>query len=82
MKAVKASAFKENCSTVVDEVAALGEAVLVTKGRKPLGVYGPAPAKKRFTLGENLGRMEILGDIVSPLPDLWKAWERKLKRRI
>ena len=76
MKWVKASEFKADCVRLAGEA---GVVVVVKKGTA-VGVYAPPRPSKRFRLGENLGGLRILGDIVSPMHELWKDWDSKFDR--
>ena len=76
MKWVKASEFKAECVRVVEEA---GVVVVVKKGT-PAGVLAPPRPSKRFRLGEDLGRLRILGDIVSPMHEMWEDWDSKFDR--
>lgn len=76
MKWVKASEFKTECVRVVGEA---GVVVVVKKGT-PAGAFAPPRPSKRFRLGENLGGFQILGDIVSPMHELWENWDSKFDR--
>ena len=70
MKWVKASEFKSDCARAAAE-ADTGEAVLVVKSGKVRGVFAQTKPKKRAYFGMHKGTIEILGDIVSPMPELW-----------
>ena len=82
MRVVKASEFKAKCLKLMDEVAASGETILVTKNGKPVATLGPVkqPSEK-LVYGMDLGKIEILGDIISPIPGAWDLSPSKLKRR-
>jgi prevent-host-death family protein len=67
MRTVQASEFKARCLTLMNEVAATGESVLITKHGKPIAELKPhqAPRAKSF-VGIDKGRIKILGDIIAP----------------
>jgi len=71
MKVIKASEFKVDCVLVVGEVSA-GEAVVVVKNGKARGVFAHARSQRRAVFGADKGRLRILGDIVSPMPEAWE----------
>jgi len=77
MRTMKASEFKAKCLAVMDEVAATGEPVTITKNGKPVAKLvspgtGEAPVKS--IIGLHKGQIEILGDIISPVgEDDWEA---------
>ncbi len=67
MRVITASELKARCLAILDQVAATGETVTVTKRGRPVaritaasGVAEPFPQQ---TLG---GTVEVLGDIVAP----------------
>lgn len=68
MKTIQASKFKAQCLSLMDEVAATGEALLVTKNGQPIAELHPHRRPRAKTLiGLHAGQISILGDIVSPL---------------
>lgn len=75
MKKMQASVFKSRCLKVMDRVQATGEPVIVTKRGKPIVKVIRAEQKKHDLFGFMKGRMEIVGDIVSPAVPLsdWNA---------
>jgi prevent-host-death family protein len=75
---MQASAFKTRCLTVMDDVQATGEPVIVTKrGRRVVKVI-PAEPEKGDILGFMAGEFEIVGDIESPVvpPSHWKIMKK------
>jgi prevent-host-death family protein len=68
MKTVPAGKFKAHCLAIMDEVQAKREPVLVTKNGRPVAKLVPAETEDdplaafRFP-----GKVEILGDVISPL---------------
>lgn len=75
MRTVKASEFKAKCLALMDEVARTGEPVLVTKRGRPVAELRPVQGPPRRAIGFLKGRLEIVGDIVSPLDEPWEALE-------
>ena len=78
MKRMQASAFKTKCLTVMNEVQATGEPVIVTKRGKPVVKVIPAEPEKGNILGFMAGEFEIVGDIESPVvpPSHWKIMKK------
>jgi prevent-host-death family protein len=73
-KIMKASEFKAKCLAVMDEVAATGEGVIVTKNGKPVVELVPHKKKaKRDLVGLFKGDLVIKGDIISPIDVEWDA---------
>ena len=79
-RTIKASEFKAKCLKLMDEVAESGEEIIITKNGKPvakLTAYKPAademPSQDRpkSMFGIDRGKLQILGDIVSPMPPEW-----------
>jgi prevent-host-death family protein len=65
------SAFKANCSALIERIDKTGESLRVTRhGRPIVDVIPVAPARKRYVVGDMAGTAEIVGDIVSPIIDL------------
>ena len=74
MKTIAAAQFKAHCLKVMDEVHAKRKPVLITKRGKPLAKLVPAEEKPDDIFGSLAGKIEILGDIVSPITPL-EDWE-------
>jgi prevent-host-death family protein len=73
MKTIKASEFKARCLALMDEVAATHEAVVITKNGKPVAQLVPVARKPKSVFGFMKEEIEILGDIVGPLEDVWET---------
>ncbi|MGH6903131.1 MAG: type II toxin-antitoxin system Phd/YefM family antitoxin [Geminicoccaceae bacterium] len=73
MRTMKASEFKAKCLKLMDEVAASGESIVITKNGKEVAKLGPVGERKRSILGLHKGQIEILGDIISPIDVEWEA---------
>jgi prevent-host-death family protein len=72
-KTIKASEFKAKCLALMDEVARTGERVVITKNGEPVADLVPHHAKKRNPFGVWKGKVEIIGDIMSPIDVEWDA---------
>jgi prevent-host-death family protein len=71
---IKASEFKAKCLAVLDEVERTRQAVVITKRGKPVAELVPhKPPARRELFGLLKGRMEIVGDIISPIDVEWEA---------
>ena len=65
------SAFKANCSRLIERISKTGETLRITRhGRPIVEVIPVAPDRKRYVVGDMLGTVKIVGDIVSPIIDL------------
>jgi prevent-host-death family protein len=77
MKEVAISEFKAKCLGLVEQVRKTKRPIRLTRFGKPVAeVVPPSPAGEPGEwLGSMKGRMEILGDIVSPVMDEndWEA---------
>jgi len=74
MKKIPAGEFKARCLSLMDDVNATGEPVLITKRGVPVAKIVPVSSKKRDLFGFMTGQFEIVGDIESPTVPL-EAWE-------
>ena len=73
MKQMRASDFKARCLTVMDDVQATGEPVIVTKRGKPVVKVVPVESENDL-FGFMAGKFKIVGDIESPVVPL-KQWK-------
>lgn len=72
-RTIKASEFKAKCLKLMDEVAASGDEIIITKNGRPVSRLVPYREKPKSLFGIDRGRIEILGDIISPLEVEWEA---------
>jgi prevent-host-death family protein len=77
MEEISISEFKAKCLAILEQVRKTKKPIRITKFGKPVAeVVPPSPAKQRGDwMGSMVGKMEILGDIVSPATDSdeWEA---------
>jgi prevent-host-death family protein len=73
MKQMPAGAFKARCLTIMREVQATREPVVITKRGKPVVKVVPVEAQANNVLGFMKGRVKIVGNIESPIPVDWKV---------
>jgi prevent-host-death family protein len=66
MKKMAAGVFKAKCLAVMDEVQKKRVPVLITKRGKPVAKLMPVEEEKDDIFGFMKGKIEILGDVVSP----------------
>jgi len=76
MKQMPAGAFKAHCLTVMKQVQATGEPVVVTKRGAPVVKVVPIEAKNNDIFGFMARRVKIVGDIESPIPVEWEVTKR------
>jgi prevent-host-death family protein len=74
MKTIAAGEFKARCLKVMEDVRTKRTPVLITKRGKPLAKLVPPDDNTSDILGCLAGKIEILGDIVSPITPL-EDWE-------
>jgi prevent-host-death family protein len=78
MKQMRASVFKARCLSVIREIQATGEPVLVTKRGKPVVKVVPVESEKDNLFGFMAGEFKISGDIESPV---WPLKQRDVLSR-
>ena len=75
VRSITASEFRAKCLALMDEVAETGEEIVITKRGKPVARLIPLRESNRVPFGLYKDRMEILGDIISPIDDM--EWEEE-----
>jgi prevent-host-death family protein len=73
MKTIKASEFKARCLALMDEVAATGEPIVITKNGAPVSQLVPYRKALDTLFGLHRDVIRIEGDIVRPLDVRWEA---------
>ena len=80
-RTITATEFKAKCLKLMDEVSESGEEIVITKNGKPVAKLTAYSKRKEITArkkpesmyGVDRGKLQILGDIVSPMPPEWFA---------
>ena len=72
-RTIKASEFKAKCLKLMDEVAETGEEIVITKNGRPTAKLVAYREKPKTLFGIDKGRIQILGDIISPIDVEWEA---------
>jgi prevent-host-death family protein len=77
-RTIPAGEFKARCLKLMDEVAATGEEIVVTKRGKPVAklVRAETVAPRKFEFGYMKDTFDIVGDIVGPTLPNYKGTER------
>jgi prevent-host-death family protein len=75
MKKMAAGLFKARCLSVMNEVQATREPVVITKRGKPVVKVVPAEPQSGSILGLMKDKVKIVGDIESPIPVRWRVEE-------
>ena len=72
-KTIPAGTFKARCLAIMDEVQVKRQAVVITKRGKPVAKLVPVEKEKDDIFGFLKGKIEVKGDIVSPIltPEEW-----------
>jgi len=73
MPEVSASEFKTHCLRLMEYVRQKRESLIITKRGKPVAKLVPIEEEAKEIFGAMRGRLEIVGDIVSPAvpTDAW-----------
>jgi prevent-host-death family protein len=71
MKEVAISEFKAKCLAILEQVRKTRQPIRVVRHGKPVAeIIPPSPVQDRSAwIGSMKGKMEILGDIISPAAD-------------
>jgi prevent-host-death family protein len=76
---IPAGEFKAKCLKLMDDVAATGEELVITKRGKPVARLCPVTEERPSLVGCMKGSIKILGDIIEPVEAGWddalKHWD-------
>lgn len=78
---IPAAQFKARCLEIMDEVQRSGVEVTITKHRKPVARLVPVEREKRGLWGSLAGRILWMGDVISPIDEVWTADEENVLAR-
>lgn len=67
MRTVSAGKFKAQCLALMDDVKSTGEPIVITKRGEPVAKLVPMERKQDDIFGFLKGKLEVVGDIVSPV---------------
>lgn len=70
---IAAGKFKATCLALLDEVQSGRQEIVITKRGKAVAKLAPVGEKAPEIFGRMKGSIEILGDIVSPIGEIWDA---------
>jgi len=75
MTKIPAGKFKTHCLTILDEVRATRNSVLITKRGRPVAKLVPVDSSRDDFIGHLEGLFKAVGDIESPTesPEIWEA---------
>ena len=72
-RTVGAAQFKARCLKLLDEVAATGNPLVITKHGRPVARLVPIGRRPASAVGALRGHIRITGDIVAPTGVRWEA---------
>jgi prevent-host-death family protein len=81
MKRIPAGKFKARCLSIMDDVQATGEPVIVTKRARPVAKIVRVASTKGGLFGFMAGEFKIVGDIESPVTPR-EDWGQKAAKRV
>jgi prevent-host-death family protein len=70
---IAAGVFKAKCLSLLDEVRQTGKEFVITKRGKPVARLVPVNDDASDWFGNMAGTGVILGDIISPIDEVWDA---------
>ena len=71
---VKAGEFKAKCLKLLDDVAASGDTLVITKRGRPVAELRPTPASRPHSLiGCLKGTITYMSDVISPVDEEWEV---------
>jgi len=70
---IPASQLKIRCLALLDEVHKNRCEIVITKRGKPVAKLIPIDEQPNSFFGSMTGTMEITGDIISPIDEVWEA---------
>ncbi len=78
MRQMRASVFKARCLSIMNDVQATGEPVIVTKRGTPVVKVVPVEPRKNNLFGFMAGEFKITGDIENSVVPLkqWKVMKK------
>jgi len=72
---IAAGEFKAKCLHLLDEVQQSRKEVVITKRGRPVARLVPVEEKVPSVFSRMKGSIEILGDIIAPIDEVWEADE-------
>ena len=70
---ISASQFKARCLGLMDQVAATGEVLVITKNGRPVAELHPCAAPRRPSPFGLHPEVSIAGDVLAPIDTAWTA---------
>ena len=73
IRTITATEFKAKCLILMDEIDETGNELVITKNGRPVWRLAPYRERPKTLFGIDRGRLEIIGDIISPIDVAWEA---------
>ena len=70
---ITASQFKARCLALMDQVAATGEVLLITKNGRPVAELHPCASARRPSPFGLHPDVQLHGDVISPIETSWSV---------
>lgn len=70
---ITASQFKARCLALMDQVAATGEVLLITKNGRPVAELHPCASTRRPSPFGLHPDVQLHGDVISPIETSWSV---------
>jgi prevent-host-death family protein len=70
---MQAGKFKAECLAVMDRVRKTRRGIIITKRNVPIAQLVPLQEKEEEVFGSMKGMIHFLGDIISPIDEVWDA---------
>ncbi|MDE3045661.1 MAG: type II toxin-antitoxin system Phd/YefM family antitoxin [Verrucomicrobiota bacterium] len=70
---IQAGKFKARCLKLMDKVHRTKRKIIITKRNKPIAQLVPIEEDSGHLFGRMKGTIRIVGDILSPIDEVWDA---------
>lgn len=70
---IQAGKFKARCLKLMDKVQKTKRKIIITKRNKPIAQLAPIEEDSGTLFGKMKGTIHIMGDIISPIDEVWDA---------
>jgi prevent-host-death family protein len=70
---IQAGEFKARCLKLMDKVHRTKRRIIITKRNKPIAQLVPIEEDSGSLFGKMKGTIHIVGDIISPIDEVWDA---------
>ncbi len=70
---IQAGKFKARCLKLMDKVHRTKKRIIITKRNKPIAQLIPIEEETGSLFGKMKGTVQILGDIIAPIDEVWDA---------